>query len=149
MLVRDIMTRHVETIGAEDTLQAAALAMRSHDVGALPVSEHERLVGVITDRDIVVRGVADGLDPALARVRDAMTPQVIYCLEDQSVELAAEEMEERSVRRLVVLDSNKRLVGMLTADDLALHARGLAVDVIERCREPGGRLARGRWLPIG
>lgn len=150
MLVKDVMTRHAETIGVDDTLQAAAQAMRSHDIGALPVSEYERLIGMITDRDIAMRGAAEGLDPKQATVRSAMTSQVVFCFEQDDVEIAAHLMEEHSVRRIIVLDANKKLVGMLTVDDLAIHARGLAVDVIERSREPEGRLAEGgRWLPIG
>jgi CBS domain-containing protein len=143
MLVKDAMTRRAETIGPDEPLQAAARKMKALGIGALPVCERDRLVGMITDRDIVVRGVADGQDPARAAVRSSMTPQVFYCFEDEPIHDAARLMEERSVRRLMVLDQAKRLVGILSADDLALVDRGLAAEVIERTREPE-RLVEGR-----
>lgn len=147
MLVKEAMTRRAETIGPDETLQSAARKMRSLSIGALPVCERDRLVGVITDRDVVVRAVAEGRDPARTRVRSAMTPQVVYCFEDDSLDTAAHLMQERSLRRLMVLDARKRLTGMFTADDLALVARGLAADVLERSREPE-RLRSDAWLPI-
>jgi len=149
MLVKDLMTSHPESIDAEDKLQSAAQAMRSHNIGALPVSAHERLVGMITDRDIAIRSVSKGLDPKQAPVRSAMTPQVVFCFENDSLDLAAHQMKQHSIRRIVVLDANQTLVGMLTTDDLALHARGLAVDVIERSCAPGRLIQRSPWLPIG
>lgn len=142
MLVRDAMTRRAETIGPDETLQAAAHKMRELAIGALPVCEGDRLVGMLTDRDIVVRSTAEGQDAATAQVRSSMTPQVIYCFEEEPLHNAARLMEEHSIRRLMVLDAGKRLVGILSADDLALVARGLAADVIERSREPD-RLVRG------
>ncbi len=137
MLVRDAMTWRAETIGPDETLQAAARKMRELDIGALPVCEQDRLVGMLTDRDIVIRAASEGLDPTLTAVRAAMTPQVIYCFEDEDTHGAARLMEERAVRRLMVLDSRKRLVGMLSVDDLALVDRALAAEVIEHSREPG------------
>ncbi len=137
MLVRDAMTWRAETIGPDETLQAAARRMRELDIGALPVCEQDRLVGMLTDRDIVIRSIAEGSDPSRATVRGAMTPQVIYCFEDDNVAGAARLMEERAVRRLMVLDSRKRLVGMLSVDDLAVVDRALAAEVIEHSREPG------------
>jgi CBS domain-containing protein len=147
MLVKEAMTHRAETIGPDETLQSAARRMRALSIGALPVCEHDRLVGMLTDRDVVVRAVAEGRDPSRTRVREAMTPQVVYCFESDSLDVAAQVMEERSVRRLMVLDAGKRLRGMLTADDLALVARGLAADVLERSREP--ERLRDAWLPIG
>ncbi len=147
MLVKEAMTRRAETIGPEQSLETAARVMRALCIGALPVCERDRLIGFVTDRDIVVRAVAEGRDPRLATVRSAMTPQVVYCSEDDSLDIAAHRMEERSIRRIMVLDGHRRLVGMLSADDLALVARGLAADVIERSREPD-RPPPERWLPI-
>jgi len=119
MRVRDVMTRDVEMTHPEATLQDAALRMRQSNVGFLPVGQGDRLVGVLTDRDIVLRAVSLGRDPTATRVKDAMTPQVLYCFEDQLVEEAADAMELRVVRRLVVLDRDKRLVGIVSLDDLA------------------------------
>jgi CBS domain-containing protein len=103
---------------------------------------------MLTDRDIVIRGVVEGVHPAEGKVRGAMTPQVVYCFEEQPLHEAAHFMEEHSIRRIMVLDSGKRLVGLLSSDDLAMTAGGLAIDVIERCLDPE-RQARGRWQHIG
>jgi CBS domain-containing protein len=149
MLVKDAMTRRAETIGPDEPLQSAARKMRTLGIGALPVCERDRLVGMITDRDIVVRGVADGQDPARASVRASMTPQVFYCFEDEPLHDAARLMEERSIRRVMVLDQGKRLVGILSADDLALVDRGLAAEVIERTREPERQVGGSPFQPPG
>ena len=98
------------------------LAMQALDVGALPVSDGELLVGIITDRDVVLRSVALGEDPAAAMVRDAMTPQVIYCFDDQDVVEVGELMRERQVRRLLVLARGERVVGIVSLGDLAIEA---------------------------
>ncbi len=136
MLVNEAMTRRAETIGPEETVQAAARKMRELGIGALPVCERDRLVGILTDRDIAVRSAAEGRDPALATVRSAMTPQVIWCSEDDDVQAAAKLMERKAVRRLMVLGSGKRLVGMLSVDDLALVSAALATEVIEHSVVP-------------
>ncbi len=134
MKVREAMTVRAETIDLEDTLRGAARRMRDVGIGALPVCEGDRLVGMITDRDIVVRGVAAGLDPATAKVRDAMTPQVIACSPDDEVVRGAELMRDHAVRRVMVLDADERLLGMLSVDDLAVASRVLAAEVIEASR---------------
>jgi CBS domain-containing protein len=149
MLVKDFMTRRAETIGPDETLQAAAARMRALNIGALPVCEGDRIIGMVTDRDIVVRSVADGVHPLQGTVRDSMTPQVVWCSEEQPLHEAAILMEEHCVRRIMVLDSSKRLAGMLSLDDLAMTAGGLAVDVIEKCHDPERRLYRGHWQHIG
>lgn len=136
MLVKDVMTKRAETIGPDYTLQEAARRMRALGVGALPVCERDRVVGMLTDRDIVIRGVSEGVDPVKATVRGSMTPQVVYCFEEQPLHEAARLMEEHSIRRIIVLDANKRLAGFLSADDLAMTAGGLAVDVIESSVDP-------------
>lgn len=148
MMVKDAMTRRAETIGPDETLQAAARKMRALNIGALPVCDCERLVGMLTDRDIVIRGVAEGADPAKATVRSSMTPQVVYCVDEEPLHNAARLMEERSIRRMLVLDARKRLVGILSADDLALVARGLAAEVIESACDPERRVRDSRWKPI-
>jgi CBS domain-containing protein len=138
MLVRDAMTRHAETVGPEFTLQEAALKMRSLNVGSLPVLDGDRPVGMITDRDIVVRGAALGKDPVHTQVREVMTHQAVYCYEDQDTLEAARIMEAMALRRLMVLDRSDALVGMLTVDDLAAVARQerLAGEVIDASVTP-------------
>jgi CBS domain-containing protein len=119
MQVKDVMTPEVELAKPDDTLQEAATRMRCWNLGFLPVSENDRLVGVMTDRDIVIRAVCEGKDPKTTLVRDTMTTQVIYCFDDQPLDEAADIMESRKVRRLMVLDRSKRLVGVVTLKDLA------------------------------
>ena len=119
MTVSEIMSRNIEIIDPDFTLKQAAEKMAQLDVGYLPVGENDRLVGMITDRDLAIRGMAEGLDPNDARVRDIMTEKVVYCFEDQSVEDAAKIMEEKEVRRLTVLNKNKRAVGVCSIGDFA------------------------------
>ena len=121
--VRDIMTKNPQTISAEDTLQAAARRMKELDVGMLPVCEGGRVMGTLTDRDISVRGVAEGKDPKQARVRDAMSQgTVLFCGADEDVKVVAKRMRDNQVRRLPVLDGNERLIGIVSLGDVALHA---------------------------
>ena len=138
MLVRDAMTPHAETIGPEETLQAAAAKMKALNVGALPVKDDDHLVGMLTDRDLAVRAVAAGRDPIRARVREAMTPQVVWCFEDQDTIEAARVMEDKAIRRVMVLDRQERLVGLLSVDDLAAAARQerLAGEVLDSAVAP-------------
>lgn len=143
MLVRDAMTPRAETIGPEETLQAAAVKMRALNVGALPVKDDDHLVGMLTDRDLAIRGVAAGRDPAHTPVREAMTPQVVWCFEDQDTLEAARIMEDKAIRRVMVLDRQERLVGLLSVDDLAAGARqerlaGEVLDSAVAMRAPAG-----------
>jgi CBS domain-containing protein len=119
MRVRDIMTRNPECVSPEDMLQEAARRMRDLDVGPLPICENDRLAGMITDRDIVVRAVAEGKDPRCTKVREAMTEEVVYCFDDQDAQEAARTMQDRQIRRLLVLNRDKRLVGIVSLGDLA------------------------------
>jgi len=121
MHVKDIMTRDVATVAPHTVLQEAAAKMKALDVGLLPVCEGDRLVGMVTDRDITVRAVSEGADAGSHRVRDVMTSDVVYCYEDQDVQEAARLMEEKQVRRLVVLTRDKRLVGVVSLGDLAVQ----------------------------
>lgn len=136
MFVRELMTRHAATIGADETLEAAARKMKELGIGALPVLERGQLSGIVTDRDLAVRAVAAGADPERTHVRDAMTAQVIACREDDEVEDAARMMEERAVRRVMVLDREGELSGMLSVDDLVCASVALAADVLRHAREP-------------
>jgi len=119
MQAQDLMTRDVTIVDPETTIQQAARAMVALDVGALPVGENDRLVGMITDRDIVVRGIAEGKSPK-TKVRELMTPAVKYCFVDDEVEEIASNMADIQLRRLPVMDHDKRLVGILSLSDIAV-----------------------------
>jgi CBS domain-containing protein len=122
MLVREVMSRNVEVIHPDSTLQEAAEKMRALDIGPLPVCEGDRLLGMLTDRDITVRGVAEGIDPWTDKVRDAMTTEVVACFEDQPVEEAVQMMKDRQIRRLIVLNRKALLTGILSLGDVAVEA---------------------------
>jgi CBS domain-containing protein len=117
--IADIMTRGVEVIQHADTLQQAAQRMRALDIGALPVVDGKTLVGMVTDRDITVRGVATGLNPLEAPVAGVMTAQLLSCREDESVEDVLARMGNAQVRRLPVLDAARTLIGIVALGDLA------------------------------
>ncbi len=120
MRVRDVMTRNVEKVAPGDTLQTAARKMRDLDVGPLPVCDGDRLAGMVTDRDITVRATAEGLDPTACTVGQVMTPDVVYVFEDQDVKDAADAMAAHQIRRLLVLDAESKLVGIVAMADLAV-----------------------------
>jgi CBS domain-containing protein len=122
MLISEIMTRDVESIGPDDTLQEAAMRMKEFGVGPLPVCQNQSVVGMVTDRDITLRAVAKGLDPATTPVRDVMSEEIVCCFEDQNVELAARLMESKQIRRVLVVDRDKKLVGIITLADLSAEA---------------------------
>ena len=138
MQLKEIMTHGAEVITPEATLQEAAKKMQRLDIGPLPVCDGERLVGMLTDRDITVRAVAEGCDPTTTTVREAMTPDVAYCFEDEEVHEAAKVMEQYQIRRLPILNRNKRLVGVVSLGDLAVSPdnRRLAGQVLEQVSEP-------------
>ena len=119
MQLREIMTSDVQLTNPAMKLKDAAALMRDGDFGLLPVGEDDRLVGTITDRDITVRAVAEGKDPNTATVRETMSEGIRYCFEDQEVDEAAELMSEEQIRRLPVLNRDKRLVGIVALADLA------------------------------
>jgi CBS domain-containing protein len=116
-----VMTEGAVCMSPDTTVREAAQHMKFLDVGSFPVCHNNRLVGMLTDRDIAVRSVCEGHDPASDRVRDIMTPKVFYCFEDQDVDEAAHIMSDKQVRRLPVLDRHKRLAGMLSIGDLAVE----------------------------
>jgi CBS domain-containing protein len=118
--VNEVMTRNVEFVQPNDSLQKAARKMRDQDIGFLPVYEGDELIGVVTDRDIAVRAVADGMNPEAIIGRELVTSPVVYCFEDQNVEEAARLMSDNQVRRLVVIDrKNNQPVGVISLGDLA------------------------------
>lgn len=122
MKVNECMTPHVRIASPNDTLREAAQAMADADIGVLPVAEDDQLVGMLTDRDIAVRGVALGKGPE-ALVRDIMTVEVRYCYDDQDIDEVLLNMGKIQVRRLPVLNRSKRLVGILSLGDIALSKR--------------------------
>jgi CBS domain-containing protein len=119
MQLKDVMTTKVQLTDPSAKLKEAAIFMRDGDFGLLPVGANDRLVGTITDRDIAVRAVAEGKDPNTTTVGDVMSEGIHYCFEDQEVEEAARLMSEAQVRRLPVLNRDKRLVGIVALADLA------------------------------
>jgi len=131
MNVREVMTPDVVVASPEDTLQRAAEMMIDIDAGVLPVGENDRLVGILTDRDITVRGVAAGKEPAECTVREVMSPDIKYIYEDESIEDAARNMAELQMRRLPVLNREKRLVGIVSLGDLALKDKSDAADALK------------------
>jgi CBS domain-containing protein len=122
MEIREVMTSDVCVTSPNDTIQQAASQMRELDIGVLPVGEGDRLLGMVTDRDIAVRGIGEGRGPS-TKVREVMTEEVKYCFDDEDVLHVAKNMAEIQVRRLPVMNRAKRLVGIVSIGDLATQAR--------------------------
>jgi CBS domain-containing protein len=136
MKAKDLMTPGVECISPEAELQDVAIKMKTMDVGFLPVCESDRLAGTITDRDIVLRVIAEGRDPKTMKAREVMTPAVFWCYEDQSVDEVADFMAHKEIRRILVVDGTKRLTGVISIGDLAKRgnaekAGGAIADIAE------------------
>jgi CBS domain-containing protein len=139
MKVSEVMTRDVQTVRPDQPVQEAASFMLSADAGSIPVSDGDRLIGMITDRDIAVRGVAKGYGPDTP-VRELMTDDVICAREDDDVEDIASKMSEAQVRRLPVIDSNQRLCGIVSLGDLSRETDDAsASEALEGVSEPGGQ----------
>jgi CBS domain-containing protein len=138
MELREIMTRNPEVVSRQTSLQEAAAKMKTLDVGLMPVCDGDRLTGLLTDRDITIRATADGRDPKKTRVSDVMSTDVAYCFEDQDVAEAVSLMEARQIRRLPILSKDKRLIGVVSLGDIAVHARDrdLAGETLQEVSEP-------------
>jgi len=134
--VAEIMSTDVRTIQPQESLRRAAQCMQELDVGALPVCDGERLLGMLTDRDITVRGIADGLNPDQACVSDIMSPQVEYCTADQDAADAKRLMGSKQLRRLPVVDKDQRLVGIVSLGDLATREAGHIDEALREISEP-------------
>ncbi|MGZ5130449.1 MAG: CBS domain-containing protein [Caldimonas sp.] len=134
--IADIMTRSVAVVGRDETLQAAALRMREMDVGALPVTDGKALVGMVTDRDIAVRGVAAGMVPQEALVADVMTEDVLWCGEHDTVESVLAQMGGAQVRRLAVLDAAHEIVGIVALADMATRQSAHTDDTLREISTP-------------
>jgi CBS domain-containing protein len=137
MKIKNIMTPNVETIRPTCSVREAAEKMKQLEIGVLPVCDEERLLGIVTDRDIVLRCVSEGGDPGHAVVEEIMSRNVITCAEDDSVEQAAHLMENYQIRRLVVLDANKKVVGIISLGDIAVDSgdEDLSGEVLTRVCE--------------
>jgi CBS domain-containing protein len=123
MKLKEIMTAEVLTISPSASLKDAAKKMLKEDVGSLPVCDDDQIVGIVTDRDIAIRGVAQGLDPEHAQVREVMTAEVCACSSESDIEAACELMERKQIRRLLVVDENDSAVGLVSLGDLALRLK--------------------------
>jgi CBS domain-containing protein len=123
MKVKDVMHKGVDWVGPDTPLAEIAKLMRQHDVGSIPIGENDKLVGMVTDRDIVCKGLAtDGFDPRRATARDVMTEGIHCCREDDDLAKAIRHMESLKIRRLPVINKNKRMVGMLSLGDISTTA---------------------------
>ena len=140
MKLSEIMTRDVVVMQPDDSLQSAAKKMRDRNIGFLPVCDGEDLIGVISDRDITVRALADGMYVKIMLGRDLMTSPAIYCYDDQDVSEAAKIMEDNQIRRLVVLSrEDKRLLGVVSLGDLARNeSADRSGKVLQKVSEPDG-----------
>lgn len=141
MRVADVMSREVELVSPDATVQEAATVMAEYDVGAILIGEQDALAGILTDRDIILRAVVNGRDPAQLKARDVMSSMLFVCREDDTLEDAFREMSERQVRRLPVLDRDGRLAGIVTLSDLGRHGpdpRG-ASEALREIAEPHRR----------
>lgn len=123
MQIKDILTSDVETVSPDTRIQEVARKMKELDIGSVPVCSGRRLLGMITDRDITVRAIAEGRDPRDTPVSDAMTGEVIFCYQDQDIEEARSLMEQYQIRRLPVVDEQDQLVGIVSLGDIATRSR--------------------------
>jgi len=122
MKVKEVMAPNAQAIWLTESLTDAARMMWENDCGVLPIVKDQKVVGMITDRDITIRSVAQGRDPRLAPVSEIMTPTAFYCFEDEEIEHVGEQMQQKEVRRLLILDRDKNLVGVVSLGDIAKTA---------------------------
>lgn len=137
MTVKEIMTKGVETVRPDSLLEEAANKMKELNVGVLPVYDGKLMIGMLTDRDIVIRSVARGDDPKNTKVSDVMSREVMFCYEDQELSSVAEEMKRKKVRRIPVITRENKLAGMISLGDIAERGdRKLAEEALETISEP-------------
>ena len=137
MQLGDIMTRDVEVIAMDASLREAAAKMKALDVGLVPICDGETLKGTLTDRDITIRAIADGYDPATTKVSEIMTTDLAYCYEDQEIEEALSLMDVKQIRRLPILNRDQELVGIVSLGDLAVHSgKELVGDTLKEVSRP-------------
>jgi CBS domain-containing protein len=139
MRVSEVMTRDVRLISPDRSIEEAAAIMAEADIGALPVGEDDRLIGMITDRDIAIRGIAKGCDRSTT-IGEVMSPDIKYCFEDEDIGHVAKNMGNIQVRRLPVMNRDKRLVGILSLSNIAMEGnQRQAAEVIKKVSEPNGQ----------
>jgi CBS domain-containing protein len=137
MQIKDLMTTDVSFVEPNTPIREIARRMREGDIGSTPVIEDDRLVGMVTDRDIIVRIVAEGMNVETATARDAMSPGILYCFEDDSVEQVLDNMGDNQIRRLPVVNRDKRLVGVVSLGDLSLAGkRKAAGEALQEISQP-------------
>ena len=129
MKVHEMMHKGIESVAPETPVVTLAKMMMQHDIGAIPVGENDQLIGMVTDRDIIVRAVANGKDISKLTARDVMTKGMIYCQDSEEVGDAVRIMESKKVRRLPVLNENKRMIGMLSLGDVS-HAASYEIAAV-------------------
>jgi CBS domain-containing protein len=141
--LKEVMSANVQVVGPEATLHELAAKMQELDSGAIPVCDGDRLCGMVTDRDIVLKTFAAGRDPSTLCARDVMSSPIVYCFEDQDIGEAARIMEAKKIRRLVVLDKNKRLVGIVSLGDISLRSgsEDISYEILEKVSEPSDKTA--------
>jgi CBS domain-containing protein len=152
MQVQEIMRANVHMADPNITIREAARRMRANNIGALPIGENDRLIGMVTDRDIVVRAIAENRSPADTTVREVMSEGICYCFEDDDVARAAQVMAKYQVRRLPVIDRNKRLVGFVALADLGRlehTAAQSALKGISESTDKERRYEKSRGTPVG
>jgi CBS domain-containing protein len=139
MKISECMTKDVKVCNPDQSIRDAARMMADIDAGIIPVGENDKLVGMITDRDIAVRAVAQGKGPD-AKIREVMSKEVLYCFEDQDTAEVAKNMGEQKVRRLPVVSRDKRLVGIVSLGDVAQDAKSVTTGkAVKEISEPGGQ----------
>jgi len=139
MRVRELMTDSVKTVTPATPLRDVARLMRDEDIGSVPVAENDKLIGMVTDRDIVIRGLAENASLEQKCARDVMSSQVLYCRADESVEDVLKNMGEQQIRRLPVVDESKRLVGVVSLGDLSTRARATKTgEALKEISRPNG-----------
>ncbi len=136
MKIVEIMTRDPELIDPNASIREAAKRMKNEDIGALPIGENDRLIGMVTDRDIAIRAVAEDRAPETTTVRDVMSEKVFYCFEDDDIEEAARCMAENQVRRLPILNRDKRMTGIVALADIAKTGEECEKTALEGVSEP-------------
>lgn len=136
--IKDVMSHDVKTLSPEAAIKDAARQMRDGNFGLMPVGEHDRLVGTLSDRDIVIRAVAQGMD-ASTKVRDVMSTEVLWAYENDSVDKASQIMSDNQIRRLPIVNSDKRLVGIVALGDLAVDGADMmrAGQALSEISKPG------------
>jgi CBS domain-containing protein len=136
MQVKEVMTEQVTVVNPDTRVSEIARKMRDEDIGAIPVAENDKMIGMVTDRDIVIRLVSEGRDVNNATAREIMSPKVLYCTDEDDVDDVLENMGEMQIRRLPVVDSEKRLVGVVSLGDLSKAAKRKAGEALKDISQP-------------